>query len=94
MLDTVYVFLAPDALIRISEGTGDNLLHEDEEEGYVDYIIFDILTLGFHGIEEDDGGQIMYKEYVAEKYTDLAEAIPDVLEYMGWPSDTKYTLLR
>ena len=28
--------------IKINEGTGDNLLREDQEEGYVDYINQDL----------------------------------------------------
>ena len=30
--------------IRINEGTGDNLLREDQEEGYVDYIDFKLFV--------------------------------------------------
>ena len=53
-----------DTYIHVTEGTGQNLLDEDEAEGYVDYIyytIFDSLT-DINNDEESDGGQIMLKE--------------------------------
>ena len=37
--EDLYIFVpAMKQIIRIAEGTGDNLLPEDIEEGYVDYI--------------------------------------------------------
>lgn len=45
--DDLYIFI-PDEnqIIRISEGSGDNLLPEDTAEGYVDYIYYEQYELG------------------------------------------------
>ena len=38
----LYIFIpVMKQIIRIAEGTGDNLLPEDIEEGYVDYIYYE-----------------------------------------------------
>ena len=38
--DDLYIFVpVMKQIVRIAEGTGDNLLPEDIEEGYVDYIL-------------------------------------------------------
>lgn len=66
-------------IVVIAEGTGDNLLPEDREEGYVDYILYyqhDLDT----DLTEQDGGQIMTTQLVQEKYKRLADCIPDVLD--------------
>ncbi len=87
--DDIYIYV-PESndkgyIIYISEGTGDNLLDEDIEEGYVDYINYQIYMFD-NGIEEDDGGMIMLKELFRDKYSCTADCIPDVLEFIH---DTK-----
>ncbi len=82
--DDIYIYV-PESndkgyIIYISEGTGDNLLDEDIEEGYVDYINYQIYMLD-NGIEEDDGGMIMLRELFRDKYSCTADCIPDVLEF-------------
>lgn len=67
-------------IIYISEGTGDNILSEDIEEGYVDYINYQIYMLD-NGICEDDGGMIMLTELFRDEYSCTADCIPDVLEF-------------
>lgn len=54
---------------HICEGTGDNLLQEDIDLGYVDYIYYEIYAdlNGVHENEECDGGMVLLKEY----YQDL-----------------------
>ena len=79
-LDDVFIFVPEmKQIIHISEGTGDNLLQEDEEQGYVDYIYYDQHELS-NGMPEVDGGQIMLKEMLREKYKRLADCIQDVLD--------------
>lgn len=65
-------------IVIIEEGTGDNLLREDREEGYVDYIMY--YQYDLDSKTEQDGGQIMCKQYVQEKYKRLADSVPDVLD--------------
>lgn len=62
-----------------SAGSGDNLLQEDIENGYVDYIYYDQYELGAD-VTEMDGGQILLEEMLKDKYRCMEECIPDVLE--------------
>lgn len=66
-------------LVLIAEGSGDNLSYEDEEAGYVDYLMYD--TYDCKTMEQLDGGQLMTTELVRDKYSALAEAAPDVLDF-------------
>lgn len=65
-------------IVRIAEGLGDNLLPEDQDKGYVDYIYYDQYEL-CPGMTEVDGGQILLKESFRDKYKCTADCIPDVL---------------
>lgn len=66
-------------IIRMTEGTGDNLLREDIDEGYVDYIYYEQYELD-GGITEIDGGMVLLKEMFMDKYRCTADCIPDVLD--------------
>lgn len=78
--DDVYVYVMnKNQILRIAEGTGDNLLKEDIAAGYVDYIIYEQYDLD-QGMPEFDGGQLMYEMPLREKYNRLVDSIPDVLE--------------
>ena len=87
MYESVYIYV-PDKkqIIRISEGTGDNLLTEDIDAGYVDYIYYEQ-----HNLEVDfpeaDGGMVMLTELFQDKFKSTKEAIPYVLD-MAYGSDT------
>ncbi len=92
-MQDIFIYVpAADQLIRIAEGTGDNLIAEDEELGYVDYVYYEQ-----YGMEQDfpevDGGQMMTKEMLWEKYDDLTDAIPDVLDMAYSNAETEYVLL-
>ena len=85
-----------ETIITISEGTGDNLLDEDIADGYVDYLNYDIGDVADILSERnlpDDGGMIMYKELIQEKFSDLKETIPDVLEDIYGTKNIKYQIL-
>jgi len=66
-------------IIHISEGDGSNLLPEDIGDGYVDYIYYGQYEVE-EGMPEVDGGQILLKGPLRDRYHCLAECIPDVLE--------------
>lgn len=66
-------------IIRIAEGSGDNLLQEDMADGYVDYIYYEQYELS-GDIPEVDGGMILLKEMIRDKYRCLADCIQDVLD--------------
>ena len=54
--------------IRINEGNGSNLLPEDEELGYVDYIMVDFLEYDGYDFTETDGAQVMLTKMYQEKF--------------------------
>lgn len=89
----VFIYLPENRVImRIAEGTGDNLLPEDTKEGYVDYIYYTIHELDMD-FPEYDGGMMLTTELVREKYVSLTEAIPDVLEFHFDNRDMPYILM-
>lgn len=81
--------------IKISEGTGDNLLWEDKEEGYVDYMMIDGYSFNGDELEENyeiDGGQAMLTELYQDKFNSPEE----VIEYLiaeDFIPDVNYTIL-
>lgn len=79
-------------IIRISEGSGDNLLPEDMAEGYVDYIYYEQYKIG-DGFPEVDGGQVLLKEIFKEKYDCTADAILDVLDMAYGDRHIEYKIL-
>lgn len=77
--DDLFIFVPEKKqIIRIAEGTGDNLLPEDQDQGYVDYIYYEQYELS-QGMAEVDGGQIMLEKTVRDQYRCMADSIQDVL---------------
>ncbi len=66
-------------IIRVAEGTGDNLLEEDIDAGYVDYIYYDQYLLDAD-MPDIGGGVVLLKEMLRDKYRCMADCIPDVLD--------------
>ena len=73
-------------IVRIAEGTGDNLLREDEEDGYVDYIYYEQHGLS-DGMPVVDGGMVLLKGMFRELFRCTADCIPRVLD-MAYGTDT------
>ena len=79
-------------VIRISEGTGDNLLWEDKEKGYVDYIYYDQHELSID-MPVVEGGQVLLKGMYRNLFRCTADCIPRVLD-MAYGSDAlSYVIL-
>lgn len=91
--EDVFIYV-PDTqmIICIAEGDGSNLLKEDVENGYVDYIYYTIYDMKDE-FNEYDGGMIMLKELFREKYPATLSAIPDVMSFMGYET-VSYLILR
>lgn len=71
-----------DTIINCIEGTGDNLLDEDIDEGYVDYVM--ITTQEHNGdyFEEDtDGGMMLLTEAFIDAYPDEDKLIQDCIKF-------------
>lgn len=98
MFNDLLVFIPKkNVLMSISEGTGDNLLDEDYEEGYQDYVNYNVVSVN-HAIEGDslnpgEGGMFMYKDIIQEKFTDLTQVIPDLLEDYFEDRNLEYQVL-
>lgn len=66
-------------IIRIDEGSGDNLTDDDIAQGYVDYIYYEVYNVE-QDLPEVDGGMIMLTELFQEKFKSTKDAIPAVLD--------------
>lgn len=66
-------------IIRIDEGSGDNLTDDDIAKGYVDYIYYEVYNVQ-QDLPEVDGGMIMLTKPFQEKFKSTKEAIPAVLD--------------
>ena len=94
MFDTIFIYV-PDAhqILRISEGAGDNLLEEDIDAGYVDYIYYDQHELSID-LPEVDGGMVLLTEPFQEKFKSTEDAIPHVLGMAYGQPELSYIVLK
>ena len=93
MLDDVYIYVPSEQqIIKISEGTGDNLTDEDTTEGFVDYIYYEQYSREA-GFPEVDGGMIMLTEFIRDKYESMTECISAVLDMAFGDVTMEYIVL-
>ena len=94
MFDEIYIYVpSKKQIIRIAEGSGDNLTDDDLGQGYVDYIYYETHSLK-QDIPEVDGGMIMLKQLFRQKYNSTKEAIPAVLDMAYEDESIDYLLLN
>ena len=79
-------------IIRIAEGSGDNLTDDDISQGYIDYIYYDVYNVQ-QDLPEVDGGMIMLTELFQEKFKFVKDAIPAVLDMVYGDESIKYVVL-
>ena len=79
-------------IIRIDEGSGDNLTNDDINQGYVDYIYYDTYNVQ-QDLPEVDGGMIMLTELFQDKFKSTKDAIPAVLDMAYGDASIKYIVL-
>ena len=79
-------------IIRIDEGSGDNLTDDDIAQGYVDYIYYEVYNVQ-QDLPEVDGGMIMLTEWFQEKFESTKEAIPAVLDMAYGDESIDYIML-
>lgn len=79
-------------IIRIDEGSGDNLTNDDIDQGYVDYIYYEVYNVQ-QDLPEVDGGTIMLTEWFQEKFKSTKEAIPAVLDMAYGDESIEYIML-
>lgn len=93
MFDTIFIYVPEfKQIIRISEGSGDNLLDEDIDAGYVDYIYYEQHSREID-FPEVDGGQIMLTELFRDKFSCTKDAIPAVLDMAYGNENIEYIVL-
>lgn len=79
-------------IIRIAEGSGDNLTDDDISQGYIDYIYYDVYNVQ-QDLPEVDGGMIMLTELFQDKFKSTKDAIPAVLDMAYGDASIKYIVL-
>ena len=76
--DSFLIWNKDAGFVIISEGEGCNLLPEDIDAGYVDYIYIEGLTFnGSPEFDTADGGEFLLEEYYEDKFS----CDEDVVEY-------------
>ena len=79
-------------IIRIAEGSGDNLTDDDISQGYIDYIYYDVYNVQ-QDLPEVDGGIVMLTELFQNKFKSVKDAIPAVLDMAYGDASIKYSAL-
>ena len=79
-------------IIRIDEGSGDNLTDDDISQGYVDYIYYEVYNVQ-QNLPEVDGGMIMLTELFQNKFKSVKDAIPAVLDMAYGDESIGYIML-
>lgn len=79
-------------IVRIDEGSGDNLTDDDIAQGYIDYIYYEVYNVQ-QDFPETDGGMIMLKEPFQEKFKSTKDAIPAVLDMAYGDESIGYIVL-
>ena len=81
--------------IKACEGTGDNLLSEDIEAGYVDYVYIEVYAWNGNEFIEIDGAQKMLTKMFDETYekdTDGNQLIMDAID-MVYGTNLPYIII-
>lgn len=79
-------------IIRIDEGSGDNLTNDDIDQGYVDYIYYEVYNVQ-QDLPEVDGGIVMLTELFQNKFKSVKDAIPEVLDMAYGNASIEYSVL-
>lgn len=79
-------------IIRIDEGSGDNLTNDDIDQGYIDYIYYEVYNVQ-QNLPEVNGGIVMLTELFQNKFKSVKDAIPAVLDMAYGDASVKYSVL-
>lgn len=97
MISEVLIYLpGSEEYIRISEGDGFNLLEENEEKGYIDYIYYGICDSieAARNYDDSDGGMILLTEYYQDKFTSIEQVIHEVLDFVYISGNIEYIIME
>lgn len=73
-------------LVAATEGTGDNLLPEDEEQGYKDYAMLSLYSIDGDELALVDSAQMMTEKLIADMTDE--EYIERLEDYWGLNKDS------
>lgn len=94
MFDEIYIYVpSKKQIIRITEGSGDNLTDDDLDQGYIDYIYYETHSLK-QDLPEVDGGMILLNQLFRQKYNSTKESITAVLDMAYEDENIDYVLLN
>lgn len=85
--DMVIIDTKQRCMVVVSEGTGDNLLDEDIEQGYKDYAMLSLYTIDGDELALVDSGQMMTEKLIADM-TDQ-EYAEQAMSYFDLNKDSK-----
>ncbi len=85
--DMVIIDTKQRCMVVVSEGTGDNLLDEDVEQGYKDYAMLSLYTIDGDELALVDSGQMMTDKLIADM-TDQ-EYAEQAMSYFDLNKDSK-----
>lgn len=92
MKDLVIYCIPNEKIIRISEGDGCNLSQEDIDNGYVDYLYYDVFDpQNLQDVE--DGGMVLLKKPIKEEFSSIQGVIDRVTEMIGYIYRPERTIL-
>lgn len=84
--DMVIIDKKRKTMVVAAEGTGDNLLPEDEEQGYKDYAMLSLYSIDGDELALVDSGQMMTKKLIADMTNE--EYIERLEDYWGLNKDS------
>ena len=84
--DVVIIDTKQRCMVVAAEGTGDNLLDEDEEQGYKDYAMLSLYSIDGDELALVDSGQMMTEKLIADMTDE--EYIERLEGYWGLDKDS------
>ena len=93
MYEDIFIYvLSKRQIVKIAEGSGDNLDNGDYANGYVDYIYYEQYAIE-DGFPDVDGGMVLLTEPFRDKFRFTKECIPSVLDMAYGDEKLKYIIL-
>lgn len=93
MYDDIFVYVpSMHQIVKIAEGSGDNLDEGDYAAGYVDYIYYEQYAVK-DGFPDVDGGIVLLTELFQDKFESTKESIPNVLDMAYENNELDYIVL-
>lgn len=87
-------------LLMIQRGTGDNLLREDIDNGYVDYVLYSVFEFGEIGIDQEldlelvDSGQMLLTSVCEDVRSEIPGVYRMAFDTREWDNDDVVVLKK